>query len=298
MWLITIILAYFFFSLASLGDKFILAGTPKPKAYTFFVGISNIAIIFLIPFINFSFPELKILPWIILEAMIFIFGLYVMYSALEKFDVSRVATTMGAAQPVLILFLSWIVWGTGTISKTNILAFILLLLGTVIISMGKNYKATGGYLKITLFASLIFSLDYILTKIIFLSQPFLLGLFWMRIFAFFFALLILIPKKNRTEILGKRDILNKKTGTIFVLTNASGGIATLLQAFAISLVPIAFLPILNSLRGIQYVFLFLMTLFLSFFLPKILKEEISKKIILQKIISIILIVGGLAILVL
>ena len=39
-----------------------------------------------------------------------------------------------------------------------------------------------------------------------------------------------------------------------------------------------------------------MTLFISYFFPKILKEEISKKIIIQKIISIILIAIGLTML--
>jgi len=37
-------------------------------------------------------------------------------------------------------------------------------------------------------------------------------------------------------------------------------------------------------------------LFVSIFYPKILKEDLSKKIIFQKIISIIIVVAGLAIL--
>ena len=69
-----------------------------------------------------------------------------------------------------------------------------------------------------------------------------------------------------------------------------------MQAFAISLAPVAFLAIVNSMRGIQYIFLFIITLFISYFYPKILEEEISRKIFFQKIISIILIAVGLIIL--
>jgi hypothetical protein len=74
-------------------------------------------------------------------------------------------------------------------------------------------------------------------------------------------------------------------------------LANFLQSFAISLSPVAFLAIVNSLRGIQYIFIFLITLFFSVFFPRILKEEISKSIIIQKSISIGFIVVGLALLV-
>jgi drug/metabolite transporter (DMT)-like permease len=220
-----------------------------------------------------------------------------MFYAIEKFDVSRVMTTIGATQPVFIFILAWLFWGPQTMSKTNILAFVLLILGSAIIAFEKNSKLTGSYWKLTIIASLLFSLDYIFSKIVFLSTGFLQGFIWMRIFVFLFALLFLISKANRKEIFKKQNILNKKTGAIFIGTHVSGGIANILQGFAIFLAPIAFLPIVNSLRGIQYIFLFLMTLFLSIFFPKILKEEISRKILAQKIISIILIFVGLLILI-
>jgi drug/metabolite transporter (DMT)-like permease len=296
-WLIVIILAYFFFSLSYLGDKLILSGPPKPNSYTFYVGVISIFVVAFIPFIKFGLPDGKVIFWIVAEAIAYILGLYTMFFAIEKFDVSRVMTTIGATQPVFIFILAWIIFGPQKISSADILAFVLLILGSTLISFEKKSKLTGSYLKITIIASLLFSLDYIFSKIVFMNAGFLQGFIWMRIFVFLFALLFLIGKNNRQEIFKKQNILNKKTGTIFIFTHASGGIANILQGFAIFLAPIAILPIVNSLRGIQYVFLFLITLFLSVFFPKILKEEISKKILAQKIISIVLIAAGLAILV-
>ena len=153
------------------------------------------------------------------------------------------------------------------------------------------------YLIIVLFASFMFALDYVFQKFIFLNQTFLTGLIWIRIFIFLFSFVFLISKKSRQEIFAKQQVMNKKTLIIFTCAQTAGGAANFLQSFAISLVPVAFLPIINSLRGIQYVFLFLITLFLTVFFPKILKEDISKKIIAQKIISIILIAAGLWLLV-
>jgi len=303
-WLITIILAYFFFSLAFLGDKLVLAGSSlsaggqaKPVSYTFYVGFLNILTIFIIPFVGFSIPSASQFFWIILDAIIYIAGLYAMFVALEKFEVSTVMTTIGAIQPVFILFLTWSIWGFKAMSGLEMLAFLLLLAGTFIISFKKSASATGDYLKIAVLAAALFSLDYILQKVVFVDMSFWQGFVWIRIFSFLFSLVFLLRRSWRKEIFQKKTIGNKKTQAIFFCTQTSGGLANFLQSLAIFLVPTGFLPIINSLRGIQYVFLFLMTLFLTFFFPKILKEEISKKALAQKAVSIILIVAGLALLI-
>lgn len=295
-WLIVIIIAYLFFGFSSLCDKLVLAGKPKPKAYTFYVGVFGLLAILLIPFIKFGFPNSTALFWIVLDAIVHIVGLYAMYVAIEQFDVSRVIATIGATQPIFIFILAWFFWGGQTMSATGILAFILLFIGSVIISIEKTPKVTAKYLTITVFSSLMFSLDYVFLKFIFLNQPFLQGLIWLQIFIFLFVLLFLISRKSRKEIFAKRMVLNKKTEKVFLFAQIFGGTGNFLQNLAISLAPVAFLATVNSLRGIQYVFLFLITLFFSIFLPKILKEKISAKIIFQKIISIIFIAAGLAIL--
>lgn len=296
-WLLVIILAYLFFGLASLGDKLILSGAPKPRAYTFYVGVAGLSVLLFIPFMQFNFPGRESIYWIILESAIYILGVYATFSAVKRFEVSKVAVTIGATQPMFVFAMTWLFWGGQIMSKTHIFAFAFLLLGSIAISLEKKFKAANGYLKITLLASFIFSVDYVITKIIFLAEPFLLGLFWMRLFSFLLVLFFLFIRNAREEIFSKQTFLNKKAASLLALTQTAGGVANILQAFAISLAPVAFLPILNSLRGVQYAFLFIMTLVLSLFLPKILKEEVSKTIILQKTLSIILIAAGLALLV-
>lgn len=297
LWLFTIILACLFFSLAYLGDKLILSGAPKASSYTFFVGMLSALIVLMIPFVKFGLPDKISLIWIILTAIVYVAGLYYMFDAVEKYDVTKVMATIGATQPIFIFLFSWIAWGPQTMSGASILAFVLLFLGSILISFEKSFKTTGEFLKLTIISSLLFSLDYIFQKFIFLNQPFWQGLIWTRIMMFLIVLVFLLPKKSRQEIFSRKGILNRKTGTFFIIAQTSGGVANILQSMAIFLVPVGLLPILNSLKGVQYVFLFLMTLFLSFFMPKILKEEISKTIIAQKIVSIILIAGGLVILV-
>ena len=299
-WLLAAVSAYVFFGLASLSDKLVLSGTarrtPHPKSYTFYVGVFSLSAILLIPFIKFGFPGTTVLVWIALDALVHVLGLYTMYVALENFEVSKVIATIGATQPIFIFILTWIFWGPQTMPAIDIAAFILLFIGSVIISLEKNIKITGDYLKITLLSSIMFSFDYIFAKFVFLNQPFLSGIIWIEIFIFLFVLFLLFSKKSREEIFSKQMVLDKKTDMFFMSAQLCGGAANFLQSFAISLAPVAFLATVNSLRGIQYVFIFFATLFISFFFPKILKEELSPGIISQKIISIILIIAGLAIL--
>lgn len=295
-WLITIIFAYLFFALASLCDKLVLAGKPKPNSYTFYMGVFGLIAVLIIPFINFGFPTNQGLMWIILDALARILGIYAMYVALEKFDVSKVIPTIGATQPIFIFALTWIFWGPQKMSLMALLAFILLFLGSIIISVDKSHKITGDYLKITLFSSLMFSLDYIFAKFVFLNAGFLQGVVWIMLFIFLFALLLLVKKNSRQEIFSKQMVLNKKTQAFFFFAQLFGGAGNLLQSFAIFLAPVVFLATVNSLRGVQYVFLFIITLFFSIFFPKILKEGLSKKIVLQKAVSIVFIAAGLIIL--
>jgi uncharacterized membrane protein len=296
LWLVSIIFSYFFFAFASLGDKIVLSGPSKPKSYTFFVGVFSILAVFLIPFVDFGFPSGTVLSWIVLEAIIYVAGLYAFFYALENFEVSRIVPTIGATQPVFIALLSFAFWGFEAIEARNVLAFVVFLTGSVLISIDKNPKITKKSLEIGLLTSLLFSLDFIFSKFVFLSMDFWPGFIWMRILSFVFVLLFLFDKGFRKEM-GEDNGINKKTGILFLITQASGGAANILQSFSIALAPVSYLAIMNSMKGIQYVFLFLMVVFVSCFLPQVLKEEMTKRVLLQKIVSILIIGLGLVILV-
>ncbi|MBX4201065.1 hypothetical protein KW786_02965 [Candidatus Parcubacteria bacterium] len=296
-WLFIIIAAYFFFSLAFFADKLVLSGPPNPKLYTFYVSFLGVTALLVIPFLKFTLPGPLTLLYIGLEVVIYVAGLYVMFLALSKFEVSRVMTAIGALQPILILVFTLIFWSQNALSGSNLIAFFLLVAGGILISMGEKFKITKQYALLILLASLLFSLDYIFSKLIFLNVPFLQAMVWMRVGAALVSLFLLFDRKLRKDIFTKKPSMGKKTGLIFLFGQSAGGTAGFLQSLAISMVPISYLAITSSLRGIQYIFLFIITLFFSWFFPKFFKENISGKVILQKAVSIVLIVIGLALLV-
>jgi len=298
-WLLISILAYLCFGVSSLCDKLVLSNKAKPNVYAFYVGIFGLFALLLIPFIkNFGLPTQTALYWIVITAIVHIIAIYSMYSAIQKFEVSKVVPVIGAVQSVFIFALTPIFWVGEKMPAEGILAFVLLLLGSAIISFEKNIKITLNFLKITIFSALMFAFDYIGLKFIFLNQPFLQGVVWLSIFLFIFSLFFIIKKSSRQEIFEKNIVLNKKTQFFFLGAQVIGGAGNLLQSFAISLAPTAFLAVVNSLKGIQYVFLFFLTITISFLFPKILKEEVLKIVIYKKLFAIFLIAIGLMLLVL
>ena len=297
-WLLVIILSYLFFGLSSLGDKLVLNNSNNPKLYVFYVGILNLIVILLIPFFGLYLPNSENFFWIILTSFSFIAGLYFLYYTVNKFEVSKVIPIVGAIQPILVLLLSWFLLGYGIINFNNLIAFLILLIGSVIISFEEKIKFTGLLLKLSLIASFLMALVFVFTKFVFLNQSFVNGIIWIGIFNFLFGSIYFFDKSVRKEFFVKKNN-NYKNKTIYLVLFAqlTGGLAGILQNFAIYLAPASSLAILNALRGVQYVFLFIIILIFSKFLPNILKEEISRKLVIQKTTAIILIVIGLAFLI-
>ena len=293
-WFIVAILAYFFLAVSSLGDKIFLKGKEDPKTYVFYVCLLSGLIVFLIPFITFNIQPFNILIWPILEGIIYAGALYTLYYALDRFEVSVVIPVLGGLQPVFIFLLSFLFFNITEVSFQNIIALIVLIIGTVLISLNGKMKFKSKGLLFCFLPAFLFALDFILTKQVFLNQSFLEGLVYMRVSSCLIVLFFLFNGKFRRNIFKEGKKSKKKT--IFLGAQGAGAIGALLQSYAISLVPAASLAILNALKGTQYVFLLILTFIISIFYSKILKEDFHRKNLIIKVISIIIIGLGIALL--
>jgi len=291
-------MAYLCFSLSSFGDKLVLSGPVNRRLYIFYVGCFSLLSLLLIPFIGLSIPSASTFLWIFLSAVFFMSGLYVLYAAVEQFEVSMVVPIVGAIQPIFILVFSWLTMGFTSIKVSSLLALSILLVASILISFEKKLNLTKKLLNLALLSAFLNALSLMFIKLVFLNLDFFHGLIWMGFLNFLVAMLCLLNNNFRQDIFVRRAAYNKKSILLVILVQLIGGLAGFLQNFAVFLAPFSSLAIINALRGIQYVFLFLLTLIFSVFLPRILKEEISKQAIIQKIMAILLIMVGLVILVL
>lgn len=294
LWLIIVILAYFLLAISTLGDEYLLNGPPNPKNYSFYVGILGVLVLLLIPFVGFSTPSLFYLILSLLAGSFLILASFCYYTALEHFEVSRVAPAIGGFLPLFTFGFVFFISGEKTIlTLGEIIAFILLVLGSIFIAFEKQKSISLKSLKITALAAFLFAITFILTKYVYINQPFWTGFMWMRIGGFLTAICFIFSKAVRDEIFKRKPTFQKKTGAVFLGNQVVGASAFLLQNWAIALVPLSFLPFINALESIKYIFILIFTILLSIKFPQILKEEISKRVLFQKIFAILLIIGGL-----
>jgi drug/metabolite transporter (DMT)-like permease len=294
LWLIVTILAYFLLALVSIGDKFLLAGPPNPKTYTFYVGILGVLAVVLIPFVNFFLPEINILLLSFLAGILQVFAILGLYLGLEYYEASRVIPALGGLLPLftfgLIYFFSQ---GKQVLTGQSLGGFMLLLTGSVLITLKTKKTFQPAILKVAGISAFLFALSFLLSKYVYEAVPFWTGFIWMRLGGFLAALSLIGTKDVREEIFTSRHDFNKKSGLIFLVNQALGGTSFILQNWAIALAGMVFLPIINALQGVQYVFLFIFATILTKKAPEIFKEKISRLIIWQKSIAILLIVIGL-----
>lgn len=283
LWLIIILIAYFLFSLNNLGDKYLLAGPPNPKNYSFYAGILGIAVLLLLPFIDFTLPPLEQIIFSLLAGSIFILALFSFYNALEYFEASRTIPAIGGIMPLFTLGFVYIFSGGKEFLTLNgFIALFLLILGSFFITFEKEKKISFRSLPISILTAFLFSLTFILGKYIYLSQSFWSGFILMRVGGFLTALCFLLFKDVREEIFKRKSTFQKGTGVIYLFNQTLGAGAFILQNWAIALVPLASLVFINALEGTKYLFLLILAAVFS-----------SEKIVLQKIIAVLFIVAGL-----
>lgn len=299
MWLFIAITSHFLNAIVFVIDKVILSkAVLKPISYAFYVGLLSGFAIVLIPF-GFTLPSANIIILCFLVGAIFVGAVYLFLRALFRNEASAIVPIIGGLVPIFTFLFSFL-FLKERLSLKQIFAFLLLVLGGILISIIKkrgNYTVKG-LLDGTL-AALFFAGGYVLMKYIFLQTSFLNGFVLIGIGRFLSVLLLLlIPfiRKNvfesTTEIFSFKKGAPKSTFYLFTVSKCLAALAATGIDFAIYL---ASATLVNALQGVQYAFLFILTFIFSKKYPS-LKENFEAKIIIQKILAIILIGGGLIIL--
>ncbi|MCD6550266.1 hypothetical protein J7K24_01850 [bacterium] len=321
MWLVIAIIAYFFLGLANFLDKYILGGAIlSPKTYCFFAGITSVLVLLIVPLVvlvsflpsNFLagflpelsdilfIPDIQLILLSFSAGWSFLLSLFIYYKGVSEFEVSRIAPAVGAGVPLFTFFLIYILnlfypnsLFNYELSGHMYLALLFLIGGNLTLTVSRDKLATFESLGVSTAAAFCFSFSFLLTKIIYLSLSFWCGFVWINIGTFLGALVLLIIPEVRRAIKKPEKRFFREKVLPFMIAKASGALGGLLQNAAIFLAPLAFLPLVNAMAGIQYIFLIILATLLFFKFPDILQEEVSKKVIIQKTIAVWLIVGGL-----
>ncbi|HEX9722620.1 MAG TPA: hypothetical protein VGA53_05180 [Candidatus Paceibacterota bacterium] len=304
MWIVVAVIAYFLLALVVVIDKYLLAGPlPNPKLYAFAIGLFGAAALVLVPFGFLQFPEKPIIALGVAAGFLQVFAILALFIALKKFEASRVIPAIGGFLPILTI-VSTSILGRSEFEGIGILSFLLLVGGSILVSVERDALVTVHSLVFAFAAAFLFSLFVVSSKFVYEAQPFLSGLLWIAIGGVFAALFLwLVSGELRNALadaFGKRGEAKKALSPavflLFVGNQGFGAAGFVLQNWAVALAPFALIAFVNALEGIKYVFVLGMTTFLSPVFPRIVQERLDAKSITQKLVAISFIGVGLALL--
>ncbi|MCK4799406.1 DMT family transporter, partial [Candidatus Parcubacteria bacterium] len=286
-WILITIFAHFLNAVVMIIDKHLVSNTVlKPVAYTFYSGIFQILFLIAIPIYGFACPEARYAVSGVLIGVLFILALLIFYKAMRLSAASRVIPVVGGAVPIFTFFLSYIFLGE-RLTLWQMVAFALLVLGGVIISSRFNNGKIAiikGF-SLAVLAGFLFAVYYTATKFLFLSMPFFEGFIILQVGGFLGSLMLLISANNRKAIFSTSQTVKKKTAYLFIPNKIIAALAAIMIFYAISIEESS-VAIINSLQASQYVFLLVLTIFLSKKLPDLYNEQTDKKTIVQKFLAI------------
>ncbi len=316
MYILIAVLSYSINAGVYVADKFLLSKKIHSSiTYAFYVGIWSVFNIVLLIFDPWL-PNLRELGIDLLAGMLFLATLIFWYKALHQSEATRVVPIVGALIPIFSFFFSFIFLGE-SLSERQLLAFVILIMGGVMISVKHTrfyylrevkeklktifgetfgpvharYRPTQRLIINSVVASLFFAAYYVMIKYVYLTQPFIGGFVWSRMGSFLGVLLILFVPEWRTRIVKhQKGQKTPKNIGFFLSVRFLAAITFIMLNWAISIGNVA---LISSLQGTQYVFLILLVIFLSTRFPKILKEELGRGVMLQKIMGTAMIVIGL-----
>jgi len=257
-------------------------------------------ILFTTPVILFTLILLFFEPFIILKGiqaflailtgfLIFI-GSYLYLEAIHKEEISRIYILLRIG-PLFVLIFSTI-FLTEILTLNQYIAFILMFVASMLISfkrVKKKIKYTIGALLILL-SSLFFSIQTVILK--FLSEVNLTTLMMYREFGYLVAVLLvflIVPKAKKHLKKVINDLSLKQTALVYS-ADIIGMTGMFLFYLALQRGPVSLVAIVSTFETI---FVFIFSIILSIFIPKIIKEDINRKTIGTKIVSILLMIAGL-----
>ena len=257
-------------------------------------------LIFIAPTVLFSLVLLLFQPFTLLKGMhaflaifsgaLTMMGGYFYIEALHKEEVSRVFI-LYRISPLIVLVLSTIFLNE-ILTMKQYLAFALIFIGSILISFKKvedKIKLSIGAILV-LISSLFWSTQTVILK--YVSEVNLATLMIHREGGYLISVILIFLFSSKARNSTKKIIkdLNIKKTIIVYSAEIIGMTGMFLVYLAIQQGPVSLVQVAE---GFEAVFVLVLAIIVSKFFPKIIKEEFDIKGIAIKIISIVLMLGGL-----
>ena len=233
---------------------------------------------------------------IILGGATYFFGLYFMFLALERAEVSKANPIIVSLTPISVFFLSLYL-------NLQLLDTIKVIGVVLVITAGYLLSQTGGkgtrLDKITWFFIIVSSLalgaSNVYNKIGYDNVSFVTAFVWIRWFSAAVAVIYVTLSGNWTSIFLKNkysafsqvldkskneEVKNRSAVGVLIIGQVAGSLGVILMQVGIKMGNVILVTALNSL---QFFFVIFLVWLLSKFYPKVLQEDVSRGLIGKKI---------------
>ena len=282
-WILLTVVAQLINAVVAIGDKYLVTdknALPKPFVYAFYTCIVTVSWILIYPFgllpgmaelgvpqlSNVVTPSLLIIVISLLSAYTFFIAILALYEALKSANTSDVMPVVGATSAITSFALAWTFLGTDY-PNHFILGILLLVGGTLMVSkMRLSLRAA----LVTVSSGVFFAFHYLTMKILFNETNFDDGFFWSRLALILAALSLLLLPRCFKAVFGKSNTVTRSTGAFVVINKVMAGVAAFLILKATDWGDVA---IVQALDGLKFVFILLIALLFSRFMPLSIREE-------------------------
>lgn len=291
-WIYFALFAQLIWAFCSLIDKFVISKgyIKSPFVYIVLNGAMNVFLIFLLPFFNFE--PLKFADFLValLGGVSLSIAVAVYYKAVQFDEISRIKIIF-QMEPILILLLAFLFLGE-ILTKSHMIGFLFLLAAGMIVAYKRGRKSfhIGGAFYYILVSMAFGAVGYVSAKHIFNVTGFWSGFLWLRLTSST-ALAVLLAPSVRKQF--AETFRNMKTGIKKLLgfKMAVDFSAFVFASYALSKGQASLVGVLETAAA--PLFVFILTLFTSFYFPGIIREKIDKKTIITKISAILLAIIGI-----
>ena len=300
--IILTILASFLWGITNHIDKFMINGIDENANNvktltvfsTFVAGIVLTPLWLILSKLNLAISTLSLIS-VLSASLIYVLATYFYYKALAENDAS-IVVVMFQLIPVFSYILALILFKEN-LSLQQIIGSLIIIASAIIISFDfkeKNNKQKFKALLLMTLSSLLFATYFILFDIAIRDSSYYSCAFYYQIGFLILGIILLCIKSFRTSFISAIKNNGKTYLTLNVTNEGINLAANLLVNFANLTIPIALANVLNGLQGM---FVFILGVLGTIFLPKYFKENLSKEIVYQKVFCIILGIIGLIVLV-
>ncbi len=291
-WIYFVLISQSIWALTSFIDKIVISKgyIKNPLVYILLNGFMNILVIFLIPFFNLEPLRFIDIAIGIIGGIAFSASVAFYYKAVHYEDISKVVI-LNQLAPVFILFLSFVFLGEVLIF-TNLIGFMFLIMAGVLVSYKRvNDKVSlSKAFTLMFFSALIGSVGAIIAKYFYGVLSFWSAFLWIRIMGFT-ALIFLLMGSVRRDAIKTYNVMPGKIKLLMAFKMVIDFSAFIFLGYALANGPVSLVSALSS--AILPLYIFVLTLVTSIYLPSLIKEEIDKRSILIKICAFMLIIIGI-----